>query len=105
MESIGEGEVLIESTIVGKVRVQNLSALDALRPRIGLRVGVDLNSIHGSRYSGQETPSQYWLTDLGGDLRVSTRSAPLGDVMGCPARRRGSARNRGQPACGRAVDA
>jgi len=32
MKSIGEAEVLIESTIVGKVRVRHLSALDALRP-------------------------------------------------------------------------
>ena len=36
MQSIGEAEILIETTIVGKVRVQHLSALDALRPRIGL---------------------------------------------------------------------
>jgi hypothetical protein len=78
MESFGEAEVLIESTIVGKVRVQHLSALDALRPRIGLRVGVDLNPISGSLYSGQEPPKQYWLTDLGGDLRISEKGPSIG---------------------------
>lgn len=30
MQSLGETEILIETTIVGKVRVQNVSALDAL---------------------------------------------------------------------------
>lgn len=78
MESIGEAEVQIETTIVGKVRVQHLSAVEALRPRISLRVGVDLNPIHGSLYSGQEPPKQYWLTDLGGDLRVSEKGPSIG---------------------------
>lgn len=78
MESIGEAEVLIGSTIVGKVRVQHLSALDALRPRIGLRVGVDLNPIHGSLYSGQEPPNPYWLTELSGDLRVGEKGPSIG---------------------------
>ena len=52
MQSIGETEILIEATIVGKVRVQNVSALAALQPRIGLVVGMDLDPIHGSLHSG-----------------------------------------------------
>jgi hypothetical protein len=78
MQSIGEAEILIESTIVGRVRVQYLSALDALRPRIGLRVGIDLNHIHGTLYSGQERPDQFWLADLSGDLRVSEKGPSIG---------------------------
>jgi len=81
MQSIGETEILIESTIVGKVRVQHLTALDALRPRIGLLVGVDLNPIDGSFHSGQPRPDQYWLTDLGGDLRVSEKGPSIGIVQ------------------------
>ena len=53
MQSIGETEILIEATIVGKVRVQKISALAALHPRIGLVVGVDLNPIDGSLHSGK----------------------------------------------------
>ena len=34
MQSIGETEILIEATIIGKVRVQKISALAALHPRI-----------------------------------------------------------------------
>ncbi len=62
MQSIGETEILIGATIVGKVRVRNVSALAALQPRIGLVVGVDLDPIHGSLHSGQARPDQYWLT-------------------------------------------
>ena len=53
MQSIGETEILIEATIVGKVRVQKISALAALHLRIGLVVGVDLNPIDGSLHSGK----------------------------------------------------
>jgi hypothetical protein len=81
MQRIGETEILIESTIVGKVRVQHLAALEALRPRIGLLVGVDLNPINGSLYSGQATPDQYWLTDLGGDWRLSEKGPSIGIVQ------------------------
>lgn len=81
MQSIGETEILIESTIVGKVRVQHLAALDALRPRMGLMVGVDLNPITGSLHSGQSRPDEYWLTDLGGDLRLSEKGPSIGIVQ------------------------
>jgi hypothetical protein len=81
MQSIGEAEIMIESTIVGKVRVQHLSALDALRPRIGLLVGVDLNPITGSLHSGEGRPDQYWLTDLGGDLRLNEKGPSIGIVQ------------------------
>lgn len=81
MQSIGETEILIETTIVGKVRVQSVSALDALRPRIGLLTGVDLNPIHGSLHSGQPPPDQYWLTDLGGDLRLHDKGPSIGTVQ------------------------
>ena len=68
MQSIGETEILIEATIVGKVRVQKVSALAALHPRIGLVVGVDLNPIDGSLHSGKARPDEYWLTELRGNL-------------------------------------
>ena len=80
MQSIGETEILIEATIVGKVRVQNVSALAALQPRIGLVVGVDLDPIHGSLHSGQARPDQYWLTELRGDLRLSDKGPSIGIV-------------------------
>jgi hypothetical protein len=87
MQSIGESEILIESTIVGKVRVQHLAALDALRPRIGLLVGVDLNPISGSLHSRQAPPDPYWLTDLGGDLRLTEKGPSIGIVQWIGARR------------------
>ena len=80
MQSIGETEILIEATIVGKVRVQNVSALAALQPRISLVVGVDLDPIHGSLHSGQARPDQYWLTELRGDLRLSDKGPSIGIV-------------------------
>ena len=80
MQSIGETEILIEATIVGKVRVQNVSALAALQPRIGLVVGMDLDPIHGSLHSGQARPDQYWLTELRGDLRLSDKGPSIGIV-------------------------
>lgn len=81
MQSIGETEILIESTIVGKVRVQHLSALDALRPRLGLPIGMDLNPVSGSLYSGQTPPDQYWLTNLDGDLRLCEKGPSIGIVQ------------------------
>ena len=80
MQSIGEEEILIETTIVGKIRVQHLSALAALRPRIGLRVGVDLNPISSSLYPGKPPPSEYWLTDLAGDLQLAEKGPSIGAV-------------------------
>ena len=71
MQSIGETEILIGATVVGKVCVQNVSSLGALLPRIGLAVGVDLNPIHGSLHSGKARPDQYWLTELRGNLYLS----------------------------------
>lgn len=81
MQSIGEAEILIETTIVGKVRVQHLSALDALRPRIGLLIWVDLNPINGSLHSGQPRTAEYWLTDLRGDLRLSEKGPSIAIVQ------------------------
>ena len=80
MQSIGETEILIEATIVGKVRVQKVSALAALQPRIGLVVGVDLNPIDGSLHSGKARPDEYWLTELRGNLYLSENGPSIGSV-------------------------
>ena len=80
MQSIGETEILIEATIVGKVRVQKISALAALHPRIGLVVGVDLNPIDGSLHSGKARPDEYWLTELRGNLYLSENGPSIGSV-------------------------
>ena len=80
MQSIGETEILIEATIVGKVRVQKVSALAALHPRIGLVVGVDLNPIDGSLHSGKARPDEYWLTELRGNLYLSENGPSIGSV-------------------------
>ena len=80
MQSIGETEILIEATIVGKVRVQKISALAALHPRIGLVVGVDLNPIHGSLHLGKARPDEYWLTELRGNLYLSENGPSIGSV-------------------------
>ena len=80
MQSIGETEILIEATVVGKVRVQKVSALAALHPRIGLVAGVDLNPIDGSLHSGKARPDEYWLTELRGNLYLSENGPSIGSV-------------------------
>ena len=80
MQTISEAEVLIGAAVVGKVPVQNIAALPALRPRIGLVVGVDLGPIHGSLYSRISPPSQYWLTELRGNLYISEEGLSIGSV-------------------------
>lgn len=76
VQSIGGSEVVIESTIVGRARVRQILALDALRPRIGLKIGLDLD-IPAPR-DGRVLPESYRLIDLSGDLRLGEKGSSIG---------------------------
>lgn len=78
MKSFGEEEIHIGNLRAGKVRVSQISALDALHPRIGVLVGVSLHRIQDPLYSGQAASGEFRLTDLGGDLRLSEKGPSIG---------------------------
>lgn len=80
MQSFGEAEIMIDSLIVGRARVQHLSALDSLGPRLGARIGIDLDPVNRSLYDGQPPPNPYSLTDLRGELRLGEKGPAIGTL-------------------------
>ena len=80
MTSLGEGEIQISSTIVGKARVLNIFADSAVFPRLGLTIGVTL-------YERPEATAGLEMRDAEGELRLSERGDAVGAVQWAGARR------------------
>ncbi len=90
MPSFGEADVIVNSTIVGKVRVNALYAGSTLYPRLCLRIGVGLRDVAPNAIQGVQSLQGYAMTDLHGELRLGESSDVIGSMSWsgerCPVR-------------------
>ena len=87
MPSFGEAEVLVNSTIVGRIRVNALYADPALYPRLVLKVSVGLRDVAPSVMQGVQQLQNYAMTDLYGELRLGPEQDAVGPLSWCGDRR------------------
>lgn len=82
MSSLGEIEILVSSTIIGRIRTLRIFADSALFPRLGIDVGVTL-------YTQEDKPSllikplpaDLQLRDASGELRLTENADAVGPVV------------------------
>ncbi|MHB0964281.1 MAG: hypothetical protein ACYC5V_13860 [Gemmatimonadaceae bacterium] len=87
MPSFGEAEVVVNSTIVGRIRITALYADPALYPRLVLKVSVGLRDVAPSVMQGVPQLQNYALTDLYGELRLGPAQEAVGPLSWCGDRR------------------
>lgn len=80
MPSLGETRVHIANHICGFIRLQRVVALDAVYPRLGLELGVDLRDQDASFGNFPKPIGQFELKDLTGELRLSRNGDAVGYV-------------------------
>jgi len=83
MASLGEADLQVSSTIVGKIRALNIFPESALFPRLGILVGVTLHERPEASFPNRATQgtlplTDYEMRDASGELRLSEH----GDVVG-----------------------
>jgi hypothetical protein len=77
MTSLGEADINANSWIVGRVRVLNIYADNALYPRLGLTLGITLNDLATSRFGSNPGPVFEWH-GVAGELRLSETGGAIG---------------------------
>jgi hypothetical protein len=90
LESLGEAELTVMSTIVGKVRVLNIFPDSALFPRLGLTLGVTLHDRPQAKAivgSPAFSLVNYEMRDGSGELRLSQHGDAVGPVIWAGPRR------------------
>lgn len=77
--SLGETEVLIQSQIVGKVRVLEIAADQAIFPRLAMTLGLTLNDQQAEQ-SPVPAPGKFEMRDATGELRLLEQTESVGAV-------------------------
>lgn len=77
MASLGEGDINSSSWIVGRVRVLNISADNALYPRLAMTLGISLNDLTAAGFGGPPGPAIEWH-GVAGELRLTETSGAIG---------------------------
>lgn len=80
MPSVGESDLLIDSWVVGKFRVESIHAVPAIFPRLGLSLRCQLLDAKPDEYSARTPLVGFELRDLTGDLRFEQASEAIGVV-------------------------
>lgn len=80
MPSVGEADVVVNSRIVGKVRVLRLSADGAIYPRLVLETGFTLYNDLEAQFEAGVPATDYEVTDLTGELRLADHSGCVAPV-------------------------
>ncbi len=78
MSSFGEASISLNSTIIGKIRVQTLYAGSAIYPRICLQLGVWLREPVSSDSLGESAIQRFELRDLTGEIRFAEHADVIG---------------------------
>lgn len=78
MTSLGETDILVGTTIVGKVRALSIGPDPAIFPRLALNVGITLYERPDEPRAPEPTWSPFEMRDAAGELRF----AEAGDVIG-----------------------
>lgn len=86
MASLGEIEILVNSSIVGRIRALTIGADPALFPRLAITVGVTLYLRQDDR-SPIPAPDDLEMRDASGELRVAELSDTIGSVAWAGPRR------------------
>lgn len=84
MSSYGENEIQCSSFTIGKVRVLNIHAAQAIFPRLGMTVGIGLYDVS----TGQHSPLKfaYEMIDITGELRLKESQDIVGSIAWTGAR-------------------
>lgn len=80
MPSLGEADVLVNSRIVGKVRVLRLSADTAIYPRILLESGFSLHDDPEAQFAVGVPATGYEVTGVTGELRLTEHGSCVAPV-------------------------
>jgi hypothetical protein len=68
MPGLGENDLLIDSRIVGKFRVESIHAVPAIYPRLGISLRCQLLDAKTDEYSTRAPLVGFELQDLAGEL-------------------------------------
>ena len=79
VSSLGQSEVTIGATRCGTVRVETVHGVPALRPRLVIRLRVDLKPV-SSTFEGQPAIKEYSLSGISGDLKLKEGLRSVGLV-------------------------
>lgn len=80
MPSLGESDLMIDSRIVGKFRVESMHADPAIYPRLGMTLRCQLLDGKQDEYTTRTPLVGFKLRDLSGELRLSQHGDAIGSV-------------------------
>jgi len=81
MTSLGEIELLVDSSIVGKIRVLGIAADPAIFPRLAISIGVTLHERRDDPRSPIPAPAKLEMREASGELRLSESADAIGAVV------------------------
>lgn len=87
MTSFGETDVLVDSSLVGRIRALRIHPAPAVYPRLAITLGVTLHERLGDERAPQLTRTSYEMRDAPGELRLSEHGDVLGTLLWAGSRR------------------
>jgi len=87
MSSFGEKELIVNSRIVGRIRILGIYAGQAVFPRLTFRLGVSLQDTPTELFAPGRPIQAYEIRDMRGELRLEENAKALGLIHWAGSRR------------------